>query len=190
MKTTPKCLLSLVVTLVASLLSVAQSQSGSDVPPYKNPSVPVDQRVQDLLGRMTLQEKVAMLSGADWMQSVPNERLGIPSIKMADGPLGIRSWAGPSAETTAEVARKQITTTAFPSGIAMAATWDVDLVQSDGQAIGQEVKALGRDMILGPTVNINRTPLWGTQFRGLWRRSLLSRPAWRSLTSRECRAKA
>ena len=147
-------------------MCVAQNQSSSDVPPYKNPSLPVDQRVQDLLGRMTLQEKVAMLSGADWMQSVPNQRLGIPSIKMADGPLGIRSWAGPSSETSAEVAKKQVTTTAFPAGVAMAATWDTELVQSEGQAIGQEVKALGRDMILGPTVNINRTPLWGRNFEG------------------------
>lgn len=166
MKIATKRLLSLVLILLVSLLGAAQNQSGSDIPPYKNRSVPVDQRVQDLLGRMTLQEKVAMLSGADWMQSVPNERLGIPSIKMADGPLGIRSWAGPSAETRAEVAGKQITTTAFPSGIAMGATWDIDLLQSDGQAIGEEVKALGRDMILGPTVNINRTPLWGRNFEG------------------------
>jgi beta-glucosidase len=100
------------------------------------------------------------------MQSVPNQRLGIPSIKMADGPIGIRSWAGPSSETKAEVAAKQIATTAFPAGVAMAATWDTNLLQSEGQAIGQEVKALGRDMILGPTVNINRTPLWGRNFEG------------------------
>jgi beta-glucosidase len=56
--------------------------------------------------------------------------------------------------------------TSFPSGIAMAATWDTQLVQREGQAIGQEVKALGRDMILGPTVNINRVPLWGRNFEG------------------------
>ncbi len=152
--------------LLFSVLGVAQNQSGPDVPPYKNSSLPVEQRVQDLLGRMTLQEKVAMLSGADWMQSVPNERLGIPSIKMADGPLGIRSWAGPSAETGGMSAKKQVTTTAFPAGIAVAATWDTQVAESQGQAIGQEVKALGRDMILGPTVNINRTPLWGRNFEG------------------------
>jgi len=157
------CLLSI---LFAAIVCLAQKPSSSDVPSYKNPTLPVEQRVQDLLGRMTLQEKVAMLSGADWMQSVPNQRLGIPSIKMADGPLGIRSWAGPSSETGAEVAEKQITTTAFPAGIATAATWDTELSQSEGQAIGQEVKALGRNMILGPTVNINRTPLWGRNFEG------------------------
>ena len=151
--------------LLATLICVGQNPTISAAP-YKNSSVPVDQRVQDLLGRMTLQEKVAMLSGANWMQTVPNERLGIPSIKMADGPLGIRSWAGPSAETGPDAAKKQVPTTAFPAGVAMAATWDTDLVKSEGQAIGQEVKALGRDMILGPTVNINRTPLWGRNFEG------------------------
>jgi beta-glucosidase len=156
----------LALILFEAILCVAQNQSDSSNPPYKNPTLPVEQRVQDLLGRLTLQEKVAMLGGADWMQSVPNQRLGIPSIKMADGPIGIRSWAGPSSETKAEVAEKKVTTTAFPAGVAMAATWDTDLLQSEGRAIGQEMKALGRDMILGPTVNINRTPLWGRNFEG------------------------
>jgi beta-glucosidase len=156
----------LALILFAAALSIAQKQSSSDILPYKNPNLPVEQRVQDLLGRMTLQEKVAMLSGADWMQSVANERLGIPSIKMADGPLGIRSWAGPSSETNAMDAKDKVTTTAFPAGVAMAASWDTELLQSVGQAIGQEVKAVGRDMILGPTVNINRTPLWGRNFEG------------------------
>src|SRR6202789_484890 len=104
------CLLSL---LLAETAGLAQTQSKSDIPPYKNPRLPVEQRVQDLLSRMTLQEKVAMLSGANWMESVPNERLGIPSIKMADGPLGVRSWAGPSAETVHS--KTLIYTTAFPS---------------------------------------------------------------------------
>ncbi|HWW14351.1 MAG TPA: glycoside hydrolase family 3 C-terminal domain-containing protein [Candidatus Dormibacteraeota bacterium] len=152
--------------LFAASLGFAQKQSSSDVPTYKNPNLPVEQRVQDLVGRMTLQEKVAMLSGADWMQTVPNQRLGIPSIKMADGPLGIRSWAGPSRKTGGMSAKMQVMTTAFPAGVAMAATWDTELVQAEGKAIGEEVKALGRDMILGPTVNINRTPLWGRNFEG------------------------
>jgi len=158
--------LCLVLILSAPALSIAQNASGSDIALYKNPSLPVERRVQDLLGRMTLQEKVAMLSGYDWMQSVPNERLGIPSIKMADGPIGIRSWSGPSSESNAMSAKLKVTTTAFPAGVAMAATWDTELLQSEGRAIGQEVKAFGRDMILGPTVNINRTPLWGRNFEG------------------------
>jgi beta-glucosidase len=158
-------LICLVSISFASIFSFAQ-QSGPEIPPYKNPSLPVEQRVQDLLSRMTLEEKVAMLRGADWMQSVPNERLGIPSIKMADGPIGIRSWGGPSSQTGGMNAKVQVETTAFPAGVAMAASWDTELLQQEGQAIGQEMKALGRDMILGPTVNINRTPLWGRNFEG------------------------
>ena len=147
---------------------IAQSSAGSAVPddaPYKNAKLPVDKRVADLLNRMTLEEKAKMLSGSGWMESAPIERLGIPAIKMTDGPMGVRSWAGSSAITNAASTSK-VETTSFPSGVTMAATWDTDLVQREGQAIGQEVKAWGRDMILGPTVNINRQPLWGRNFEG------------------------
>jgi beta-glucosidase len=154
----------LCLSVLAATLCSAQTQVDSGNEPYKNSSLPVERRVQDLLSRMTLQEKVAMLSGQNWMSSVPNTRLGIPSIKMADGPLGIRSWAGPSAET--KHSKTLVYTTSFPAGIATAASWDTELAQTEGQTLGQEVKAMGRDMILGPTVNINRTPLWGRNFEG------------------------
>ncbi|MGB0007013.1 MAG: hypothetical protein WBP97_07970, partial [Candidatus Sulfotelmatobacter sp.] len=130
-------LLLVILIFLAAETGMGQNPNDAAPAPYKNPNLPVEKRVQDLLSRMTLQEKVAMLSGANWMQSVPNERLGIPSIKMADGPIGIRSWAGPSSETNAEVSKKTVTTTAFPAGIAMAASWDTDLLQSEGEAIGQ-----------------------------------------------------
>jgi beta-glucosidase len=133
---------------------------------YKNPATPIDQRVADLLSRMTLEEKASMLAGSGWMESMPIARLGIPAIKMADGPMGVRSWAGSSAITSGPNDPHKITATSFPAGVAMAATWDTELVRREGQAIAQEVKALGRDMILGPTVNINRVPLWGRNFEG------------------------
>jgi len=114
---------------------------------------------------MTLEEKATMLAGSGWMESASIPRLGIPAIKMADGPMGVRSWLGSSAITNAANAPK-ITSTSFPSGVAMAATWNPELVHREGQAIAQETKALGREMILGPTVNINRVPLWGRNFEG------------------------
>jgi beta-glucosidase len=147
----------------------AQAPEPAAVPanaPYKNTALPVDQRVQDLLKRMTLEEKATMLSGAGWMESAPIERLGIPSIKMADGPMGVRSWSGSSAITNSSAKPVKVETTSFPSGEAMASTWNTALVEREGHAIAQEVKALGRDMILGPTVNINRVPLWGRNFEG------------------------
>ena len=153
---------------VASPLE-SHAQAAPAVPadaPYKSSSVPVEQRVADLLSRMTLEEKASMLEGSGWMESMPIERLGIPAIKMADGPMGVRSWMGSSAITSSANAPMKVEATSFPAGIAMAATWDADLVQREGRAIAQEVKALGRDMILGPTVNINRVPLWGRNFEG------------------------
>jgi beta-glucosidase len=99
------------------------------------------------------------------MESHSNARLGIPAIKMADGPMGVRNWAGSSAITSA-AATAPVLATAFPAGIGMGASWDVELVRREGRVIAQEVKALGRDMILAPTVNINRQPLWGRNFEG------------------------
>ena len=152
-----------------ALTGLAAVLAQSPVPanaPYKDATQPVERRVADLLSRMTLEEKATMLSGSAWMDSAPIPRLGIPSIKMADGPMGVRAWGGPSAQTnTAQYAQK-VESTAFPSGIAMASSWDTALIEREGHAIGQEVKALGRDMILGPTVNINRVPLWGRNFEG------------------------
>jgi beta-glucosidase len=113
---------------------------------------------------MTLAEKISMLAGSAWMESTPVPRLGIPAIKMADGPMGIRKWTGPSAQTSVEGASTAFSSTAFPAGIDVAAAWDPALAREEGRVIGQEVAAIGRDMILGPTVNIQRTPLWGRNF--------------------------
>ena len=136
-------------------------------PVYKNASAPIEQRVQDLLGRMTVEEKALMIGGAGWMETHPNQRLGIPAIKMSDGPLGIRTWHAIGLESTAELDKlPPVATTAFPSGAALAATWDTDLALNEGHALGQESTALGRDMLLAPTVNINRIPVWGRNFEG------------------------
>lgn len=162
------CVFITLASLVPASLK-SQDKLAASVPanaPYKNAKTPVDQRVKDLLARMTIEEKATMLSGSGWMESAPIERLGIPAIKMADGPMGVRSWAGSSATTNSTANPVKVLTTAFPSGVAMASTWDTALVQREGRAIGEEVKALGRDMILGPTVNINRVPLWGRNFEG------------------------
>src|SRR6201998_2556979 len=144
----------------------SQSQEASATSAYKNAARAAYRVVADLLKQMTLEEKATMLSGSGWMESASIARLGIPAIKMADGPMGVRSWAGSSAVTNSSANTVKVETTSFPSGVAMASTWDTALVQREGQAIAQEVKALGRDMILGPTVNINRVPLWGRNFEG------------------------
>jgi beta-glucosidase len=161
--------LALVILVAVAVVAGPRPQSQEEPAGslYKDTKQPVEERVQDLLGRMTVEEKVSLLSGANWMETVAIQRLGIPSIKMADGPAGVRSWLGPSALTNAANSKlPKFSSTAFPSGIAVAATWDPAMAQAIGQALGQEVRAIGRDMILGPTVNIQRVPLWGRNFEG------------------------
>ena len=148
-----------VATAVAMSVS-ARAQKHS----YQDVSLPVPERVSDILSRMTLEEKVSLLAGSGWMESTGISRLGIPAIKMADGPMGIRNWIGSSAVTSVEGASPSFTSTAFPAGICIAASWDPALARMEGAVIGQEVRSIGRDMILGPTVNIQRTPLWGRNF--------------------------
>jgi beta-glucosidase len=104
---------------------------------------------------MTLQEKVTMLSGTNDWYTVPVERLGIPTIKMTDGPNGARGAGGFSSDVKAAC---------FPAGISMASTWDSDLVERMGQALAREAIMKGARVLLGPTVNIQRSPLGGRNF--------------------------
>jgi beta-glucosidase len=161
----PRIAVLLLALCAAALIGVRLRAQSPPSPSYQNPSLSAEQRARDLLARMTPEEKAAMLAGSGWMESQPNARLGIPAIKMADGPMGVRNWRGSSAVTNA-AATPPVTSTAMPAGIAMASSWDPDLVARGARVVAQEVKALGRDMILGPTVNINRVPLWGRNFEG------------------------
>ncbi len=164
-RSSPHKILAFVLAILFAGVALGRSQDAvPSTAAYKNTKLPVDERVRDLLDRMTLDEKVSILSGATWMETVAIPRLGIPPIKMADGPMGIRSWHGPSATTNTE--EHHFGSTAFPAGIAVAATWDPAIAQAVGQALAQEMRAIGRDMILGPTVNIQRVPLWGRNFEG------------------------
>ncbi len=119
----------------------------ADTPAYRNSNLPVDERVEDLLKRMTLEEKIRLLGGTGF-STQPIERLGIPELKMDDGPLGVR-WGK---------------STAFPAGTCMAASWDTSMMSEVGKAIAEEVKGKGRDEILGPCVNIARIPMGGRDF--------------------------
>lgn len=113
--------------------------------------------VANLLEQMTLEEKVALLSGKNMWQTVPLERLGVPSLTMTDGPHGVRAnRTGPE--------RIEGPATSFPTGISMAATWDTDLIERVGIALAHETRAMGCDILLGPCVNIMRTPLAGRNF--------------------------
>lgn len=141
------------MTLLRLLLAAAvpAASAPASKPVYKDPAAPVEARVEDLLGRMTLEEKVRQLSGVDDMDLPANARLGIPKIRMTDGPIGVRVNDGSPA-------------TAFPSGVMSAATFDPALMAAAAKAMAVETSALGRDMLLGPCVNIARVPHGGRNF--------------------------
>src|SRR6266516_3727308 len=113
------------------------------------------QDVENLLSQMTLQEKVAMLAGTNDWYTVPVERLGIPSLKMTDGPNGARGAGGFTGGVKAAC---------FPAGISLASTWNTDLLERVAQALAREAKMKGAQVLLAPTVNIQRSPLGGRNF--------------------------
>jgi beta-glucosidase len=123
----------------------------TDAPLFRDPAAALDERARDLAARLTLEEKVALMAGAASFTLNGVDRLGVPTINMADGPTGVRSNAGEPA-------------TVFPVGVAMASTWNPDLVREVAAAIGREALALGARVVLAPTINIVRTPLWGRNF--------------------------
>ncbi|MEP7313066.1 MAG: glycoside hydrolase family 3 C-terminal domain-containing protein [Pseudomonadota bacterium] len=113
--------------------------------------IEVEQRVEQLLSTLTQREKILLMSGGSSFGTASLTRAGIPALNLADGPNGVRSNDDEQA-------------TAFPTGVALAATWDPDAAQAMGEAIGREARALGVHVLLGPNVNIQRTPLAGRNF--------------------------
>ncbi len=111
--------------------------------------------VEDLLSQMTVQEKVAILAGMNDWYTVPVERLGIPSLKMSDGPNGARGAGGFTSGVKAAC---------FPAEISLASTWNIDLLERVGQALAREAHLKGAQVLLAPTVNIQRSPLGGRNF--------------------------
>lgn len=129
------------LALLCCLCSGAQAQISS--------SPEVERRVEAILSKMTLEEKVDYIGGVNdfYIRAIP--RLGLPAFKMADGPIGIRNY-GPS--------------TTLAGGIALAATWDPDLVKRAGEVLGSDARARGVHILLGPGVNIYRAPMGGRNF--------------------------
>lgn len=108
-----------------------------------------DKRAEALLSQMTLDEKLALIGGVDDFYTRPIPRLGIPSLRMSDGPMGVHDY-GP--------------TTAYAAGIALAASWDTDLAKRVGISMGHDARARGVHFILAPGMNIYRSPLNGRNF--------------------------
>lgn len=132
------------IIFLSGAFALAQSPAPS--------SEAVEHRIDSILSKMTLEEKVAMVGGQDSFYIRADERLGLPRIRMSDGPLGVRNY-GPS--------------TAMTAGINLAASWDPKLADEVGEQIGRDARARGVHFMLGPGVNIYRAPMNGRNFEYL-----------------------
>ncbi|MBR5009911.1 MAG: glycoside hydrolase family 3 protein, partial [Clostridia bacterium] len=117
--------------------------------------------IRELISRMTLEEKASLCSGADVWHTKAVERLGIPAIMVSDGPHGLRKQ-----ETTADHLglNESISAVCFPAGCASACSWDRNVMRTIGAALGNECQAEDVSVILGPAINIKRSPLCGRNF--------------------------
>lgn len=147
---------------LTSIAASAISAATAAPPLYLDENAPMEQRVEDALKRMTLEEKVAMCHAEGKFASAGVPRLGIPDLWTSDGPHGVRAeinwndW-GYAGHTNDSI-------TAFPALTALAATWNPELSGAYGNAIGEEALYREKDVMLGPGVNIYRTPLNGRNF--------------------------
>ncbi len=142
----------------ASLTVYAQA----DTPVYLDPAAPLEQRVEDALSRMTTREKINIIHAQSKFCSAGVPRLGIPELWTSDGPHGIRAevlW-----DEWEQAGWTNDSCIAFPALTCLAATWDTDMAGLYGRSIGEEARYRGKDVLLGPGVNIYRTPLNGRNF--------------------------
>jgi len=122
----------------------------------------IESQVEDLLSKMTLEEKVAILHAQSKFSSAGVPRLGIPELWTDDGPHGVRPETLWDAWTSALWTNDSVT--AYPSLTCLAATWDRDLAALYGKSVGEEARYRKKDVLLGPGINIMRTPLCGRNF--------------------------
>ena len=119
------------------------------------------EKIQNLISQMTLEEKAGMCSGADFWKLKCVERLGIPQVMVTDGPHGVRKQAESADHLGINESEKAI---CFPAGCATASSFDRDLIRRQGELLGQECQAMNVSTLLGPAMNIKRSPLGGRNF--------------------------
>lgn len=150
------------LAIIGMAISSIGMGAAAETPVYLDRTAPIEERVEDALSRMTLEEKVALCHAQSKFSSPGVERLGIPEVWMSDGPHGVRAeinwndW-GYSGWTNDSI-------TAFPALTALAATWNPELAALYGKSVGEEARYREKDVLLGPGVNIYRTPLNGRNF--------------------------
>lgn len=148
--------------LATLFLACSISTVSAQTPVYMDDAQPIEARVKDALSRMTLEEKVALCHAQSKFSSAGVPRLGIPELWMSDGPHGVRAEINWNDWGYANWTNDSIT--AFPALTCLAATWNPDMSAKYGKDIGEEARYREKDVLLGPGVNIYRTPMNGRNF--------------------------
>ncbi|AJW62880.1 Thermostable beta-glucosidase B [Elizabethkingia miricola] len=152
----------IILASLISLLAPGLQAQNKQVPAYLDASKPVEERIEDALSRMTLEEKVAMLHAQSKFSSPGVPRLGIPEFWTTDGPHGVRPEVLWDEWDQAGWSNDSIV--AYPALTALSATWNKKMSWNYGKALGEEARYRKKDILLGPGVNIYRTPLNGRNF--------------------------
>ncbi|MBQ4147680.1 MAG: glycoside hydrolase family 3 C-terminal domain-containing protein [Prevotella sp.] len=147
-------------TIIASLFALLTINIQAQT--YQDPKAPVEERVKDALSRMTLHEKIQVLHAQSKFTSAGVPRLGIRQLNMDDGPHGVREELEWNTWSPARWTNDSVV--AFPSLTCLAATWNRDLSRRYGHSLSEEFAFRGKDILLGPGVNIQRTPMNGRAF--------------------------
>ena len=150
--------------LITSCMFIACSLTAQaqQTPAYLDESLPIERRIDDALSRMTLQEKIRVIHAQSKFSSAGVPRLGFPDFWTDDGPHGVRPdvlW-----DEWDQAGQTNDSCVAFPALTCLAASWNPDMARLYGSSLGEEARYRGKDMILGPGVNIYRTPLCGRNF--------------------------
>ena len=155
-----------------SLMFATSMQGQGQKPVYLDESKPVEQRIDDALSRMTLDEKIAVIHAQSKFSSPGVKRLGFPDLWTDDGPHGVRPdvlW-----DEWEQAGQTNDSCVAFPALTCLAATWNPDLARLYGESLGEEALYRNKNVMLGPGVNIYRTPLGGRNFEYMGEDPLLA----------------
>ncbi|MBO7415448.1 MAG: glycoside hydrolase family 3 C-terminal domain-containing protein [Bacteroidaceae bacterium] len=160
------------ITFATGLFFLTGTASVGQIPVYLDENKPVEQRIEDALSRMTLDEKIAVIHAQSKFSSPGVKRLGFPDFWTDDGPHGVRPdvlW-----DEWVQAGQTNDSCVAFPALTCLAATWNPEMARRYGESLGEEALYRGKSMILGPGVNINRTPLAGRNFEYMGEDPLLA----------------
>src|SRR6202453_673283 len=150
MKTLLKRSFIAVLSLEFAILLACTLAVSAQAPALDSPAI--EAKAHAMIAKLTLEQKIELLGGVDNMFTRPMPAIDLPRFKMSDASVGVRTW-GP--------------TTAYAGGVALAATWDTDFARKFGESLGKDARARGVNFLLGPGVNIARSPIAGRNFEYL-----------------------